>query len=43
MECKYLKIRKLHHIVAWVGDGQCFIVKDTDGTEYRICISKEIK
>ena len=28
--------------VTWVGDGQCFIVKDTDGTKYRIRVSKEI-
>lgn len=29
--------------VTWAGDGQCFIVKDTDGTEYRIRVSKEVE
>ena len=29
--------------VTWVGDGQCFIVKDADGTEYRIRVSKEME
>ena len=29
--------------VTWVGDGQCFIVKDTDGSEYRIRVSKEME
>ena len=29
--------------VTWAGDGQCFIVKDADGTEYRIRVSKEIE
>ena len=29
--------------VAWAGDGQCFIVKDADGTEYRISVSKEME
>ena len=29
--------------VSWAGDGQCFIVKDADGTEYRIRVSKEME
>ena len=29
--------------VTWAGDGQCFIVKDADGTEYRIRVSKEME
>lgn len=29
--------------VTWVGDGQSFIVKDADGTEYRIRVSKEME
>lgn len=29
--------------VTRVGDGQCFIVKDADGTEYRIRVSKEME
>ena len=28
--------------IAWIGDSQCFIVKDTDETKYRIRVSKEI-
>lgn len=27
--------------VTWAGDGHCFIVKDADGNEYRIRVSKE--
>ena len=27
--------------VTWAGDGQCFIVKDADGTEYRVRVSRE--
>lgn len=29
--------------VSWAGDGQCFIVKDADGAEYRIRVSKEME
>lgn len=29
--------------VKWIGNGQSFIVKDTDGTEYRIRINKEME
>ena len=28
--------------VTWADDGQCFIVKDDDGTEYKIRVSKEM-
>lgn len=28
--------------VTWIGDSQSFIVKDTDGTKYRISVSKEM-
>lgn len=27
----------------WVGDGCSFIVKDYDGSEYRITVSKEVE
>ena len=28
-------------IICWVGDGQSFIVKNNDGVEYRVRVSKE--
>lgn len=29
--------------MTWCGDGHCFIVKDNAGTEYRVCVTKELE
>lgn len=26
----------------WCGDGHSFVVRDADGNEYRVCVTKEV-
>lgn len=26
----------------WYGDGHSFVVRDADGNEYRVCVTKEV-
>ena len=26
----------------WCGDGHSFVVRDSDGDEYRVCVTKEV-